>query len=77
MTAQRPLRPRRLNSQNTDVRYTFAEPYKCCCLHVGGPKECTAYQELVTEKQIAQERHRQGRSAPPPAPRPPREQRRA
>ena len=43
-------------NQDKDVRYTFADPYKCRCLYVGGPKEYSAYQRLVTEQQIAQER---------------------
>jgi hypothetical protein len=38
------------------VTYTYADPDKCRCLYVGGPKEYTAYQHLVVEKQIAQER---------------------
>ena len=42
-------------NQDNDVRYTFADPYKCRCLYVGGPKEYSAYQRLVTEQQIAQE----------------------
>ncbi len=42
-------------SQDNDVRYTFADPYQCRCLYVGGSKEYAAYQRLVTEKQIAQE----------------------
>ena len=43
-------------SQDNNVRYTFADPYKCRCLYVGGSKEYSAYQHLVTEQQIAQER---------------------
>ncbi|PYM84770.1 MAG: hypothetical protein DME13_11765 [Candidatus Rokuibacteriota bacterium] len=43
-------------NQDNDVRYTFADPYKCRCLYVGGSKEYLAYQRLVTEQQIAQER---------------------
>ena len=43
-------------NQDNDVRYTFADPYKCRCLYVGGSKEYSAYQHLVTEQQIAQER---------------------
>jgi hypothetical protein len=38
------------------VTYTYADPDKCRCLYVGGPKEYTAYQRLVVEKQIEQER---------------------
>jgi len=43
-------------SQDNSVRYTFADPYKCRCVYVGGSKEYSAYQRLVTEQQIAQER---------------------
>ncbi|PYM40953.1 MAG: hypothetical protein DME12_13515 [Candidatus Rokuibacteriota bacterium] len=43
-------------NQDNDVRYTFADPYKCRCLYVGGSTEYLAYQRLVTEQQIAQER---------------------
>ena len=42
-------------NQAGDVRYTFADPYKCRCLYVGGAKEYSAYQRLVKEKQIEQE----------------------
>jgi len=42
-------------NQAGDVRYTFADPYKCRCLYVGGAKEYSAYQRLVREKQIEQE----------------------
>ena|SRR5438093_5497725 len=43
-------------SQDDNVRFTFADPYKCRCLYVGGPEEYSAYQRLVREKQIAEER---------------------
>ena len=43
-------------SQDNNVRYTFADPYKCRCLYVGGAKEYSAYRRVVTEKQIAAER---------------------
>jgi len=43
-------------NQDNDVRYTFADPYKCRCVYVGGSKEYAAYQHLLTERQIAQER---------------------
>ncbi len=45
-------------SQDNNVRYTFADPYKCRCLYVGGSKEYSAYQRLRMEQQIAQERIR-------------------
>src|SRR5689334_17910123 len=43
-------------NQAGNIRYTFADPYKCHCLYVGGEKEYSAYQRVVTERQIAQER---------------------
>src|SRR5438876_11727737 len=43
-------------SQDNNVRYTLADPYKCRCLYVGGAKEYSAYQHLVTDHHIAQER---------------------
>jgi len=42
-------------NQAGDVRYTFADPYKCRCLYVGGAQEYSAYRRLVREKQIEQE----------------------
>jgi hypothetical protein len=45
-------------SQDNNVRYTFADPYKCRCLYVGGSKEYSTYQHLMMEQQIAQERIR-------------------
>src|SRR6267378_2720903 len=50
--------PFKIVARNNDgnVVYTFADPEKCHCLYVGGSKEYTAYQRLVTERQIAQER---------------------
>ena len=43
-------------SRNNEATYTFADPYTCRCLYVGGAKEYSAYQHLVEEQQIAQER---------------------
>ena len=43
-------------SQDNNVRYTFADPYKCRCVYVGGPKEYSAYQRLARERQIEEER---------------------
>jgi hypothetical protein len=45
-------------TQDNDVRYTFADPYKCRCLYIGGSKEYSAYQRLLTEQRIAQEQLR-------------------
>jgi len=38
------------------VEYTYADPTNCKCVYVGGSKEYAAYQRLVTEQQIAQDR---------------------
>ena len=43
-------------TQGDGVVYTFADPDKCRCLYVGGSKEYSAYQRLVTERRITQER---------------------
>jgi uncharacterized protein YceK len=43
-------------TQDQRVTYSFADPDKCHCVYVGGPKEYSEYQRLVTEKQIEQER---------------------
>jgi hypothetical protein len=43
-------------SHDNNLRYTFANPYKCRCLYVGGSKEYSAYQHMVREQRIAQER---------------------
>ena len=47
-------------SRDNDVRYTFADPYKCRCLYVGGAKEYSAYRRLAREKQIEEERLQDG-----------------
>jgi hypothetical protein len=35
--------------------YTYADPYNCRCLYVGGPEEYSAYQRLAVQKAIAEE----------------------
>ena len=47
-------------SQDNNVRYTFADPYKCRCLYVGGAKEYSAYRRLAREKQIEEEQLQDG-----------------
>jgi len=37
------------------VEYTYADPKNCGCVYVGGPREYSEYQRLVTERQLAQE----------------------
>jgi hypothetical protein len=34
--------------------YTYADPYDCQCLYVGGPAEYSAYQRLAVQKAIAE-----------------------
>jgi hypothetical protein len=50
--------PFKIVARNRDqgVTYTYADPDRCRCLYVGGPKEYTAYQHLLVEKQIVQQR---------------------
>lgn len=42
--------------QDANVTYTFADPYNCRCLYVGGAKEYSAYQRLAREKRAEEER---------------------
>jgi uncharacterized protein YceK len=42
-------------TQDSEARYTFADPYNCRCLYVGGPKEYATYQRLAVEKQAVQD----------------------
>jgi hypothetical protein len=39
--------------EGDDVKYIFADPYSCHCLYVGGSKEYSAYQRLVSDKALA------------------------
>jgi hypothetical protein len=54
--------PRKLvaRSQHDKVSYTFADPYNCRCLYVGGAKEYSSYQRLVKEKRMEEERLNDG-----------------
>jgi hypothetical protein len=47
--------PYRLESHTKDgkVIYTYADPDRCKCLYVGGPKEYSEYQHLRLQRQIA------------------------
>ena len=48
---------RLLNRAKGDgVEYTYADPTKCKCVYVGGPDEYSAYQRLLEERQIDQDR---------------------
>jgi hypothetical protein len=52
------MKPYRLVSRprGDGIEYTYADPTNCKCVYVGGSTEYSAYQRLVTEQQIAQER---------------------
>ena len=41
-------------SKDGRVVYTYADPYNCLCLYVGGPEEYAAYQRLQQEMVQAQ-----------------------
>jgi len=41
-----------VRSKDGTVVYTYADPDKCHCLYVGGPKEYSALQRLGVEKEI-------------------------
>src|SRR5260370_39746822 len=45
-------------TQDNDVRYTFADPYKCRCLYIGGSKAYSAQHHLVTEQPVGQQPRR-------------------
>ncbi len=49
--------PRKLvvQSKNGNVVYTYADPDKCRCVYVGGPKEYSALQRARVGKEIADE----------------------
>lgn len=50
--------PNRLVSreENGTVEYVYADPTRCQCLYVGGPKEYSEYQRLEGERQLEMER---------------------
>jgi hypothetical protein len=54
----RTMPPLKLVSRSKDgnAMYTFADPDSCHCLYVGGPKEYSAYQRLLVEREIAAEK---------------------
>ena len=43
-------------SRGGNVVYTYADPDNCHCLYVGGPKEYSAYERLIVEREIALDR---------------------
>lgn len=42
-------------SANGQLRYSYADPYGCRCLYVGGPSQYAQYQRLAAQQQIATE----------------------
>jgi len=43
-------------SRNGQLRYSYADPYSCKCLYVGGPSQYAEYQSLAVKQQIASEK---------------------
>jgi len=44
------------HARNGQLRYSYADPYSCKCLYVGGPSQYAEYQRLAIKQQIAKER---------------------
>jgi len=44
-----------LHSKDGQVGYSYADPYNCKCLYVGGPEQYAKYQKLAVKQQIAQD----------------------
>ncbi len=42
-----------VRSKDGNVVYTYADPDKCHCLYVGGPKEYAALQQMTIQREIA------------------------
>jgi hypothetical protein len=42
-------------SKAGQVVYTYADPERCHCLYVGGPKEFSEYQRLLVDREVARE----------------------
>jgi len=42
-----------VRSKDGNVVYTYADPEKCHCLYVGGPKEYAALQQIGVQREIA------------------------
>jgi hypothetical protein len=49
-----------VSSRAGNVIYTYADPERCRCLYVGGPKEYSALQRLRVEKEIAADEPQSG-----------------
>lgn len=44
------------HSKDGHIVYTYADPYSCRCLYVGGPQNYQEYQRLAVERQIARDK---------------------
>jgi hypothetical protein len=42
-----------MRTQDGKVAYTYADPYNCKCLYVGGPDQYVEYKRLAMKQQIA------------------------
>ena len=50
-----PLRVVARGMADRDVVFTYADPMKCRCLYIGGPKQYMEYQRLAGQRQIEEE----------------------
>jgi hypothetical protein len=50
-----PLRIVAQGMADRDVVHTYADPVKCRCLYVGGPKQYMEYQRLARQRQIEED----------------------
>jgi|SRR6266850_1901853 hypothetical protein len=50
-----PLRVVARGMADRDVVFTYADPMKCRCLYIGGPKQYMEYQRLARQRQIEEE----------------------
>jgi len=44
-----------LHMKDGQAGYSYADPYNCKCLYVGGPDQYAKYQKLAVKQQIAQD----------------------
>lgn len=42
-----------MRSQDGQVGYSYADPYNCKCLYVGGPSQYAEYRKLALKQQLA------------------------
>ena len=51
-----PARKLLARTKDGSVVYTYADPDKCHCVYVGGPKEYSAYERIKVEQEVAADR---------------------